>query len=99
VLTGAITRAVAAGVAGEDPGVEQSYRFGFARLGPILLVSILVGLAVLGGLILLVSPGIYVGVRLAVSIQALVVEGKRGTEAMGRSWALVSGHCGMRSGR
>jgi hypothetical protein len=92
VLTGAITRAVAAEVAGEDPSVEQSYRFGFARLGPVLLVSVLVGLAVLGGLILLVIPGIYIGVRLAVSIQALVVEGRRGTEAMRRSWALVGGH-------
>jgi hypothetical protein len=33
VLTGAITRAVAAEVAGEDPSLEQSYRFGFHRLG------------------------------------------------------------------
>jgi hypothetical protein len=92
VLTGAITRAVAAEVAGEDPGVEQSYRFGFHRLGSVLLVSVLVGLATVGGLILFVIPGIYIGVRLAVSIEALVVEGRRGTEAMGRSWGLVGGH-------
>jgi hypothetical protein len=57
VLTGAITRAVAAEVVGEDPGVEQSYRFGFHRLGSVLLVSVLVGLATVGGLILLVIPG------------------------------------------
>jgi len=56
------------------------------------LVSVLVGLAVIGGLILFIIPGIYIGVRLAVSIQALVVEGKRGTEAMRRSWDLVGGH-------
>jgi hypothetical protein len=43
VLTGAITRAVAAEVAGEDPSVEQSYRFGFHRLGAVLVVSVLVG--------------------------------------------------------
>jgi hypothetical protein len=92
VLTGAITRAVAAEVAGEDPSLEQSYRFGFHRLGSVLLVSILVGLATIGGLILLVIPGIYIGVRLAISIEALVVEGRRGTEAMGRSWGLVGGH-------
>jgi hypothetical protein len=92
VLTGAITRAVAAEVAGEDPSVEQSYRFGFHRLGSVLLVSVLVGLAIIGGLILLVIPGIYIGVRLAVSIEALVVEGRRGTQAMGRSWGLVGGH-------
>jgi hypothetical protein len=65
VLTGAITRAVAAEVAGE---------------------------ATVGGLILFVIPGIYIGVRLAVSIEALVVEGRRGTKAMARSWELVGGH-------
>jgi hypothetical protein len=92
VLTGAITRAVAAEVAGKDPSLEQSYRFGFHRLGSVLLVSVLVGLATIGGLILLVIPGIYIGVRLCVSIEALVVEGRRGTEAMGRSWGLVGGH-------
>jgi hypothetical protein len=92
VLTGAITRAVAAEVAGEDPSVEQSYRFGFHRLWSVLLVSVLVGLAIIGGLILFIIPGIYLGVRLAVSIEALVVEGRRGTEAMGRSWGLVGGH-------
>ena len=92
VLTGAITRAVAAEVAGEDPSVEQSYRFGFHRIWSVLLVSVLVGLATVGGLILLVIPGIYIGVRLVVSIEALVVEGRRGTQAMGRSWELVGGH-------
>jgi hypothetical protein len=92
VLTGAITRAVAAEVAGEDPSLEQSYRFGFHRLGSVLLVSVLVGLATVAGLILFVIPGIYIGVRLVVSIEALVVEGRRGTQAMGRSWELVGGH-------
>jgi hypothetical protein len=55
----------------------------------VLLVSVLVGLATIGGLILFIIPGIYIGVRLAVSIEALVVEGRRGTQAMGRSWELV----------
>jgi|SRR5215213_8204289 len=91
-LTGAITRNIAAEVAGQDLNLEQSYRFGFARLGPILVVSILVGLATLLGLIVFIIPGIYIGVRLAASTQALVVEGRRGTEAMRRSWDLVGGH-------
>ena len=79
-------------MAGEDPSLEQSYRFGFHRIWSVLLVSVLVGLATVGGLILLVIPGIYIGVRLVVSIEALVVEGRRGTQAMGRSWELVGGH-------
>ena len=92
VLTGAITRNIAAEVAGQELDLEQSYRFGFARLVPVLVVSILVGLATLLGLMVFIIPGIYIGVRLAVSIQSLVVEGKRGTEAMRRSWDLVGGH-------
>jgi hypothetical protein len=92
VLTGAITRAVAAEAAGRDPGVEQSYRFGFHRFWSVLAVSVLVGLAVVGGLILFIIPGIWIGIRLSLSTQALVVEGRRPTEAMGRSWALVGGH-------
>ena len=92
VLTGAITRTIATEVAGQDLDLEQSYRFGFARLGPILVVSVLVGLATLLGLIVFIIPGIYIGVRLAVSTQALIVEDKRGTEAMRRSWELVGGH-------
>jgi hypothetical protein len=51
VLTGAITRTIATEVAGQDLGLEQSYRFGFARLGPIL-----VGLATLLGLIVFIIP-------------------------------------------
>jgi hypothetical protein len=92
VLTGAITRNIAAEVAGQDLDLEQSYRFGLARLGSILVVSVLVGLATLLGLIVFIIPGIYIGVRLAVSTQALVVEDKRGTQAMRRSWELVGGH-------
>jgi hypothetical protein len=92
VLTGAITRAVAAEVAGEDPSLEQSYRFGFHRFWSVLLVGVLVGLATVAGLILFIIPGIYIGIRLCVSIEALVVEGRRGTQAMGRSWELVGGH-------
>ena len=57
----------------------------------MLLVSVLVGLATVAGLILFVIPGIYIGVRLAVSIEALVVEGRRGTQAMAWSWELVGG--------
>jgi hypothetical protein len=90
-LAGVITRAVAAAVAGEDPGVAGSYRFGVARLGSLLLVGVLVYLTVVVGLFLLVIPGIILGVGLVVSIPALVVEGRRGSRALSRSWSLVSG--------
>jgi hypothetical protein len=45
-------------VAGEDPGMEQGYRFGFHRFWSVLLVSVLVGLAAAAGLILFIIPAI-----------------------------------------
>jgi Membrane domain of glycerophosphoryl diester phosphodiesterase len=43
-------------------------------------------------LLLLVVAGVTVGVRLAVSIPAVVVEGRSWRQALSRSWSLVSGH-------
>jgi hypothetical protein len=91
VLIGAIAWAVATTLVGREPDVGEAYRFGYKRLWSILLVGILFALAVLAGLIALVIPGIIIAVRLSVSIPALVVEGRRGTEALGRSWDLVRG--------
>jgi len=45
-------------------------------------------------LLLLVVAGLTVGVRLAVSIPAVVVEGRSWPPALSRSWSLVSGHWG-----
>jgi hypothetical protein len=48
-------------------------------------------LAILGGLLLLIVPGIIVLTRLWTSIPALVIEDRRGREALRRSWNLVKG--------
>jgi L-cysteine desulfidase len=40
----------------------------------------------------LIIPGIIFAVMLTVSVPALVVENRKGTDAMGRSWNLVKGH-------
>jgi hypothetical protein len=92
VLQAAIMRGAAQGSIGDAVDIDASYKWGFARFGSVLLISILVGLAVLGGLLLFVIPGIFLAVMFSVSIPALVVENRRGTEAMGRSWNLVKGH-------
>jgi hypothetical protein len=92
ILIGAVAWAVASVLVGREPDVAESYRFGYRRLWSILLVGILFGLAVLAGLIALIIPGIIIAVRLSVSIPALVVERKRGTQALGRSWDLFRGY-------
>ena len=92
VLQAAIMRGAAQGSIGDPVDVDASYKWGFARFGSVILISILVGLAVAGGLILLVIPGLIFAVMFSVAIPALVVENLRGTEAMSRSWNLVKGH-------
>jgi hypothetical protein len=91
VVTGAITRAAAGTFLGRDLDVAESYRFGLARLGSIILVGLLTGLAIAGGFLLLVIPGLFFLTRLACSMPALVIEDRRGTGALSRSWNLVAG--------
>jgi hypothetical protein len=51
-------------------------------------------LAVVANLLVMVVAGLYVGVRLAVSVPAAVVEGRRWPQSLTRSWSLVHGHSG-----
>ncbi len=92
ILQAATMRGAALASLGEPVDISDSYRWGMRRFGSVLLVAVLIGLGVLGGLILLIIPGIIFLVLWSVSIPAVVVEGKRGTEAMRRSWQLVRGH-------
>ncbi len=91
VLTGAITRAAAGTFLGRDMDVHESYRFGLARFWSIVLVGLLAALAVAGGFLLLVIPGFIVLAHLVCTLPALVIENRRGREALRRSWNLVSG--------
>jgi hypothetical protein len=92
VLQAALIRGAAQASIGDPVDIDASYKWGFARFGSVILISILVGLAVLGGLILLIIPGIIFAIMFSVSIPALVVENRKGTDAMSRSWNLVKGH-------
>ena len=91
-LQAAILRAAVRATIGDPVDPEESYRYGFKRLGSVILVSVLVGLAVAGGLILLIIPGIIFLVLFSVSVPVLIVEDRRGRAAMSRSWHLAKGH-------
>jgi hypothetical protein len=92
LLTGALTRAAILGVAELPIRAGEAYRFALKRLGPILWVTLLTGLAVFGGFLLLIVPGIIFAVRFLVAMPALIVEDVRGTAALRRSWRLVKGN-------
>lgn len=91
VLTGAITRAAAGTFLGRDLEIGESYRYGFARFWSIVLVGVLSALAIAVGFLLLIVPGFIVLTFLACAIPVLVIEGRRGREALRRSWNLVRG--------
>lgn len=92
ILQAAMLRGAAQATVGDPVDVEASYKWGLRRFGSVLLLAVLVGLVVVAGFILLVIPGIIFLVFFAVSEPALIVENRRGTEAMKRSWNLVRGH-------
>ena len=60
-------------------------------LWPSIAASLLAGLAVIGGLILLVLPGIFVAVRLSM-VRFEVIDGAGIKESLHKSWALTAGH-------
>lgn len=60
-------------------------------IGPVFIASFLVGLIVLGGTILLIIPGIIFAVWYAFATYEVIIENKRGMEALGASKKLVSG--------
>jgi hypothetical protein len=91
-LVAAIARAATNVYLGEPVSIGSIYRFALTRVLSILWISILSGLAILLGFILLIIPGILVWVRLAFATTVLVVEGEGGTKAIGRSWRLAAGH-------
>jgi hypothetical protein len=91
VVAGALTRAAVAAVSGEDLGVRRSYGFGIRRVWPLLLVLVTSWVLTTLGAVLLVVPGVIVGVLLVVSVPALVAEGGRARQALARSVDLVGG--------
>jgi hypothetical protein len=72
--------------------VGDAIRRGLSRFWSILGLSILVGLGIAIGLILLIIPGIMLAVRWSVALPACVVENKGPFESMRRSADLTRGH-------
>jgi hypothetical protein len=67
---------------------------GFRRLLPLIGTSILVWLAIIGGLILLIIPGILFALWFSLSTHVVVLEDVAGPTALGRSKKLVRPHLG-----
>lgn len=80
-------------------GVRESYAVGFRKMMPLLWIGIITGLAVLGGLVLLIIPGIIFAIWYSFASYILFTEDKRGVAALQASRYYVKGNLGRVFGR
>ena len=73
-------------------GIKQSLNLGWPKIWSFLWISLLVMLACLGGMILLVIPGIIFMVWFYFSLYVFVCEDLKGSSALKRSKELVKGY-------
>jgi hypothetical protein len=91
LTTAGCFKAIGHAYLGEKIDWRASLGFAVKRLHSVLWVSILTGLAVVGGLFLLLVGSIWLGVAFALALPALLLEDKKGTAALGRSYNLIKG--------
>lgn len=85
-------RVVAKTIHNEKPDpVKEELFAGLRLIWPALLSSVLVGLAVLGGLILLIIPGIIFAIWFSFTAYSVALDEKKGAEALKESHNLVRG--------
>jgi len=90
IVSAAITRAVAHYyVDGERPDVGASLRAALTRFFPLLGMTILFALGVLGGTLACLLPGVFLYVAWTVAAPALIMEGAGPSGALGRSLRLI----------
>ncbi len=77
---------------GQKIGIIDSFRKTWTKLLSYIWISILVGLCLLGGTILLIIPGIIFFVWFSFSTYVLVAEDIKRKQALARSKMLVKGH-------
>jgi len=64
---------------------------GAGRMFAVVAASLVVGLCVGAGTLLLIVPGVYLGVRLSLAVCGTCVDGLGPIEAVGRGWRLTGG--------
>lgn len=92
VLQGAISYGVFRVLRNEDIGFGNALGRGFASIGTLLPLSVIVGICIGIGYILLVIPGIIISCILAVVVPVCVVERRGVSECMSRSAELTKGN-------
>jgi len=94
ICNAAIVSAIANAYLGKRISVGGSVGAAFGRYFPLLWTWILVAVAIMGGMILLIVPGILAAFWLSLATQVVVVERVSGFKALGRSRQIMRGNVG-----
>ena len=92
ILQGALIYATVQDLNGQKPSVAEALATGLRNFLPLLIVSILFGLAVLCGFVLLIVPGIMIACAWCVAVPALIADRAGIFGAFGRAAELTRGN-------
>jgi hypothetical protein len=93
-LTASVTEGVHKAMRGDRIRFQESIGVGIKELVPTFAISVVYGLGVLLGLVLLIIPGILLITRWAVAVPVLVTEQNGVFDSLSRSSELTRGHRG-----
>ncbi len=91
ITSGALIYGVVAELRGAHASIGESLSVGLQRFVPVLGTGLLVGLCVLGGMILLVIPGVIFSLMFYVAVPVAVIEKPGVAAALSRSKQLTDG--------
>ncbi|MGQ0660381.1 hypothetical protein, partial [Sphingosinicella sp.] len=91
LLQGTLSGATVRHLSGRPAHIGQSVAGALARIVPIVLLSLLVGLCIMFGFLLLIVPGIIFYLMFIVAVPVMMAEGRGVTGSMSRSAELTKG--------
>lgn len=94
ITNAAMVHAIADAYLGKKPSVGASFSRALTKIGPLIWTWIIVGLAIMGGLIACIIPGILCIIWFSLATQVVVLEPVSGIAAMKRSKELIKGNIG-----
>lgn len=92
VATGASTFVVSEQYLGQNLEAGEALRRAWGRVGTIIATSMVVGILVFLGFLLLIVPGVIAVAGLSLAVTAVAVEGVDSEQGRARSWELTKDH-------
>lgn len=95
VYSVALVKAIGNADEGKQINLKDVFRYGYDNFWKVLWASLISGLIILAGFILLVIPGFVAAIFLQFVVFAVIFDKKLGYDASKESYGLVKGHFGM----